>query len=289
MLQGTNLRGVGARRVQRSWLAAAGFLSACRTTAAIEPPPAAPEPTAAPSARPVDWHYEGELGPAHWAELSPAYVACGQAGQSPIDLVQTRASTGSWQADYHPSGLRIAHHENVTDILDNGHTIQVTVDAGSVLTTERGRYALKQFHFHTPSEHTLGGRAFPMEVHFVHQSAEGNFAVLAVLFEEGAENANLATLIAHFPEKGHPNLDPAVRVELALHLPRNHSAYSYVGSFTTPPCTTNVEWLVVTTPVAASAAQLAAFAARLNHNNRPIQPSGGREVTISYVGEQASD
>ena len=56
--------------------------------------------------------------------------------------------------NYKATALKIAHHEHVTDILDNGHTIQVTVEEVSTLFTERGTYQLKQFHFHTPSEHT---------------------------------------------------------------------------------------------------------------------------------------
>ena len=94
----------------------------------------------------------------------------------------------------------MAHHEHVTNLVDNGHTIQVTVEEGSTLTTSRGTYKLKQFHFHTPSEHTINGEYFPMEVHFVHQSADGKFAVVGALFADGPANENLAKLIANFPK-----------------------------------------------------------------------------------------
>jgi carbonic anhydrase len=33
-------------------------------------------------------------------------------------------------------------------------------------------FGLRQFHFHTPSEHTVEGEHFPLEMHMVHQ-AEG--------------------------------------------------------------------------------------------------------------------
>jgi carbonic anhydrase len=33
---------------------------------------------------------------------------------------------------------------------------------------------LKQFHFHSPSEHHINGQVYPMEVHFVFQ-ADGTF------------------------------------------------------------------------------------------------------------------
>lgn len=259
------------------------LFSGCSST-----PSAKPDATVAPavSARPVHWTYEGEEGPSHWGHLSPAYAACDhKSGQSPIDI--RRVGTGTvtpLKLAYASTSLRIAHHEQVIDIVDNGHTIQVTVDEGSTLTTGKDTYHLKQFHFHTPSEHTVDGRHFPMEVHFVHQSAAGNFAVVSALFTEGRANDNLARLIAHFPTaKGDANHYENERIELTANLPANTSAYAYVGSFTTPPCTENVEWFVFRDPVQASPEQLKAFADRLNHNNRPVQPSHDRTIGTAVV------
>jgi len=238
------------------------------------------------SARPVHWTYEGKEGPENWGKLSPVYAACGNGqAQSPINLIATQESNAiPLIFDYKRSGLKIAHHENVMDIIDNGHTIQVTVDVGSTLTTRRDIYDLAQFHFHTPSEHTVGGKSFPMEAHFVHQSDKKNFAVISVLFEEGASNANLDRLITHFPAaKGDTLHEPEVKLDLGSHLPRSPLVYSYMGSFTTPPCTENVEWFVMQTPLTASRAQLDAFAARLGHNNRPIQPLRGRVSEVNQV------
>lgn len=49
------------------------------------------------------------------------------------------------------------------------------------------RHRLLQFHFHTPSEHTLDGRHLAMEAHLVHRNLEtGNLAVLGVFVEVGA-------------------------------------------------------------------------------------------------------
>ena len=163
--------------------------------------------------------------------------------------------------------------------MDNGHTIQVSVDAGSSITTNRNTYQLKQFHFHTPGEHTIDGKSFPMEVHFVHQSADNKFAVVAVLFAEGPPNENLAKLISNFPKaKGDSLRLPEVKLDLALHLPANTASYTYMGSFTTPPCTEDVEWIIFRDPVMTSREQLNAFAARLSPNNRPVQPLNGRSI-----------
>lgn len=248
--------------------------------------PTAATPTAVPSTRPAHWDYEGEHGPAKWGSLDPAYAACDKGkGQSPIDISKAGAGTANpWTINYRPTSLKIVHHEHVVDIADNGHTIQVTVDEGSTLTTSRNTYQLKQFHFHTPSEHTVEGKSFPMEVHFVHQSADGNFAVVAALLAEGLSNENVAKLIANFPKaKGQSVRLPETKLDIALSLPKNNAAYTYMGSFTTPPCTENVEWLIFREPILASREQLKAFVARLSPNNRPIQPLNGRALSTTAV------
>lgn len=266
--------------------------SACIGDAVAAEPAKNPAPapvTAAASARPAHWGYEGDHGPKYWGALSPAYaIADKGTAQSPIDLGAPGSviSTG-WKLNYKTTSLKIAHHEHVTDIVDNGHTIQVTVEEGSTLVTKRNTYALKQFHFHTPSEHTIQGKHFAMEAHFVHQSADKNFAVVAVMFAEGPANENLGKLIANFPRaKGDLRDMPEVKVDLVFHLPKNNAAYAYKGSFTTPPCTEGVEWLVFREPIMASREQLDAFAARLHRNNRPIQQRHGRAIeSISTTGE----
>ncbi len=162
----------------------------------------APPPTSAEQAHSPHWSYVGKDGPEKWGSLGPAYATCDKGKeQSPIDIAKSGAGTANpWTINYRPTSLKIVHNEQVVDIVDNSHTIQVNVDEGSTLTTSRGTYQLKQFHFHTPSEHTIDGKSFPMEVHFVHQSADGNFAVVGALFAEGPDNGNLAKLIANFPK-----------------------------------------------------------------------------------------
>jgi carbonic anhydrase len=265
------------------------------TALPISAQPAAPPAAsaAASSARPAHWGYTGDEGPAHWAALSPAYAACGSGqAQSPIDIATKKdpLGSGSWKTKYGKTSLRIAHHEHVEDIVDNGHTIQVTVDEGSELTTAKQNYRLLQFHFHTPSENTLDGKHYPMEMHLVHRAQNGDFAVLAAFFEAGEENAQLAQLIRSFPAaKGATVHHEGVELDLRAHLPAEMVAHGFMGSFTTPPCTENVEWLVLGRPIPAGTAQLAAFAARLNDNNRPVQQLHDRTIRTARLAGETSD
>jgi len=59
---------------------------------------------------------------------------------------------------------------------------------------------LSQFHFHMPSEHRVAGRGYDMEAHFVHTSAAGGFAVVAVLLERGPSSGPFALISDNLPD-----------------------------------------------------------------------------------------
>ncbi len=225
-------------------------------------------------------------GPAGWSALTPVYAACGSGKtQSPIDLLtNTGKGASDWTMEYKTTKLNIAHNEHVEELINNGHTIQITPQEGSYITYAGKVYHLKQFHFHTPSEHTINGKHAPMEVHFVHQSDDKNLAVVGVLVQEGSVNKNIEQLIKYLPNAvGEKLTHDSVNIDIALHVPKNLFAYHYIGSLTTPPCTENVQWLVLRDPVHMSKDQIAAFSSRLKNNNRPTQPLNERIITIDDI------
>jgi carbonic anhydrase len=239
------------------------------------------------SARPVHWGYGGDVGPSTWSTLSPSYAMCAEGKhQSPVNIVKTDVKGGSnWNLDYSSTSLHIAHTEHMEDIVDNGHTIQVTVDEGSLLTYNGKAYALKQFHFHTPSEHTLDGKNQPMEMHMVHQSADGSLAVLGVFFKEGkVANPNFEKIIANLPgAKGESKHITDTSFELDVFMPSDNFAYHYTGSLTTPPCSENVQWLVLRDMISLTKEQINAFSSRIGPNNRPTQALNDRTINMDDV------
>lgn len=56
-------------------------------------------------------------------------------------------------------------------------------DKGSKTTVNGKVFELKQFHHHSPSEHTVDGEYFPLEVHFVHE-AEGRLNSVAIIVKD---------------------------------------------------------------------------------------------------------
>lgn len=62
-------------------------------------------------------------------------------------------------------------------------------------------------------------------------------------------------------------------------LPPTREYYAYSGSLTTPPCTEGVRWLVLKTPIQASAKQIEIFKKRVGPaTNRPVQPLNARKI-----------
>ncbi len=254
---------------------------------------ATPQPmtrTVAPAPTDPHWAYEGEAGPTAWGTLSPKFSACAEGkSQSPIDITGASPETLSeLTANFRPAALRIVHHEHMADAINNGHTIQVNYTEGDTLTVGEASYELAQYHFHSPSEHTVAGNHFPMEMHMVHKSGDGALAVVGVFIEEGAHNAAFDPVWANLPtEKGVETHFQNVMVNVDDLLPESRTTYRYDGSLTTPPCSEGVKWLMMTTPIQLSTEQIGMFTALIEGNNRPVQPLNDRPVVTDRVGAES--
>ena len=243
----------------------------------------------------TEWGYETENGPDVWGRLSSEYILCSEGEhQSPIDLVNPKpVKLTPVTYEYHPT--------TSLNIRNNGHTIELAYPEGNWIEVDRTRYQLLQFHFHTPSEHTIAGKLFDMEMHFVHKSEEGNLAVVGLLIESGRHNPAFDPVWTHLPaipgETQRVEINEMFPIDASLMLSPNGQApdegvqplsgyYSYDGSLTTPPCSEGVKWIVLTTPVQMSGAQIAAFKAIVHTNNRPVQPLNGRELLMDIEANE---
>lgn len=225
----------------------------------------------------VAWSYQGATGPQRWGDLDPAWILAKTGRQqSPVDIAPARAV----RSDGAP--LEVRYEPTTLEILNNGHTIEDDYHGGGTLTVAGHAYRLAQFHFHSPSEHTIDGRHAPMEMHLVHKDADGKLAVIGVLVEEGPANPALAALWEHLPaQAGRAKEYEGVQVDASKLLPASLASYRYAGSLTTPPCSEGVAWFVLQEPIRASAEQIAAFRAVISGNNRPTQPLHGRTISAS--------
>lgn len=222
----------------------------------------------------VKWGYEGSIGPNYWGDLSPKFIMCkiGK-NQSPIDI----NSKDTVKACLKP--IKFHYIADAKYVLNNGHTIKVVTAGESYIVVDGKKFYLKQFHFHAPSEHTVSGKYYPFEAHFVHIDKEGNIAVIGVLFKVGKENPELAKIWKDMPKRvGEKNVLTS-KVNPYLLLPKNKDYYRYSGSLTTPPCSEGVRWFVFKEPVELSKEQLKKFKEIMGFpNNRPVQPINARKV-----------
>jgi carbonic anhydrase len=221
---------------------------------------------------PHHWEYKGKDGPKNWGNLDPAYSNCAMGHtQSPINIA------GAKKSDL--PALTFDYQTVPLNIINNGHTIQVTYAPGSNLTVGGKTYVLKQFHFHHPSEEHVNGHGFDMVAHLVHSDAEGHLAVVAILLHQGDASALIDELWKNIPTEKEKAVDvPSVKLNVKDLLPADHGYYTFAGSLTTPPCSEGVTWFVLKTPVTLSAGQLATFAKLYPKDARPIQAANGREI-----------
>ena len=155
-----------------------------------------------------------------------------------------------------------------------------------------------QFHVHAPSEHTVDGKNYDMELHMVHQSYDQQeLAVLGVFFDvEAGGNQDNAFITALKLNSTSSNWTvpqvPLMNLISQLDFSR---LYHYQGSLTTPPCTEIVTWLVVHDPQPISTKQLELFTRKWagnvsfaggNGNNRNTKALNSR--TIYHLAESGT-
>ncbi|KAL5215343.1 hypothetical protein ABZP36_004495 [Zizania latifolia] len=234
--------------------------------------------------------YVGSIGPAHWGSLSPNFTRCSKGkNQSPINI---KTSEVVYNPKLEPL-LRNYTAANAT-LVDNIVNVALRYeDPAGTVSINGKKYSLKQMHWHSPSEHTINGHRFPLELHMVHKDEDGNVTVVAFLYRFGRPDPfffqiqdKLFELYAEGcrAEKGAAVAAGVVSMmSLRQHA---HMYYRYAGSLTTPPCTENVVWNILAkvremTPQQA-VALMAPLEASYRHNSRPTQRMNGRTVQFYH-------
>jgi carbonic anhydrase len=228
--------------------------------------------TYAASGHGAHWSYEGKEGPIHWGDISEEFKTCKLGkSQSPLDIetkLVKKSSLGAIKTNYKASAA---------ELVNNGHTIQVNLKDGGSADLGGKEYKILQFHFHTPSEEKVDGKAYPINAHLVHKSADGKLGVIGVFFKEGKENTALKDIFSNLP-KTESKASLSKNFNAADLLPQSTAYYSYTGSLTTPPCSEDVSFFILKNPIELSSNQLASFKQVFKMNARPVQPLNGRVI-----------
>lgn len=229
------------------------------------------------------WNYSGESGPEFWAELETS-SDCGGQHQSPINIIDIETIPG--KITERISDIRYEDKTTIKSITNNGHTIQYNFNGDlNVIGYQNKQYKMEQFHFHSPSEHTINGVRYPLEIHMVHHSEESNsYIVLAILVQQGEPDSTFTFLEKYLPinqgetKEVNESYDFGTTVSESFGVD-TVNVYTYQGSLTTPPCTEDVIWIVMKDASNASATQIELLQKLMPKNNyRETQLINDRKV-----------
>ncbi|KAK5651787.1 hypothetical protein OQA88_11654 [Cercophora sp. LCS_1] len=226
--------------------------------------------------------YHGATGPLNWHGLSEANAICAHGKhQSPIDIPSDtcKITPGSQLSIDIPNQPHGAEFENL------GTTVEVFTNG--TLTNNGKVSKLAQFHFHTPSEHSVGGKYYPLEVHFVFQAEDATLSVVGFLIDVAKWGDRLLKAVAAgLPEiqnKGNVTHTDALDFDkLEKHFVE-YGTHQYAGSLTTPPCSEGVSWMVSCKPLTIDIDSFNAFRDVIKFNARVAQNVPGEQNLITIA------
>jgi len=203
------------------------------------------------------------------------FADCALNAQSPIDIPRTSLSNNYSTVTNIQTNLSAKSGLKIKNA--GGHTQKVTGSWGTTTWASK-TYTMLQFHTHQPSEHTFDGMRYDMEMHFVHQNGTAtDYLVLTALFNIGPTANAFLTKIKY--ASGSATTDQEVAIDGSVNvwdvlgaIQGNGEYIHYSGSFTTPPCTEGVTFVIFRDNLTMTKAQWDGYVTSL--------PS----VTFSYSG-----
>ncbi|KAL7264784.1 hypothetical protein ACSBR1_002689 [Camellia fascicularis] len=162
--------------------------------------------------------------------------------QSPIDIVKNKVVHNK-----NLKPLRREYYPVNTTLVNHGYNVELKFGNAGVLILNGKNYILRQMHWHSPSEHKINGVTFDAELHLVHNTSDGSFTVIAILYKIGDADPIIAKIQGNLAELGKEVFTDEDQIAVGTYntwkLRRNtRKYYRFVGSLTTPPCTENVTW-----------------------------------------------
>ena len=127
-------------------------------------------------------------------------------------------------------------------------------------TNHLGNYSILQMHMHwgaddqQGSEHTVNGRRYPLELHFVHtkvgetDTTAGDYISVIGVFAQVDDNMPISGVWAQLNVSAVQAYKSNISITGFTYrslLPSSLDYYFYLGSLTTPPCSETVQWFVL--------------------------------------------
>ena len=186
--------------------------------------------------------------------------------QSPIDLPDNDDCIQS--TDYVQilsTNYPLINDKNVSFVHGYSFAIEFGDEGKQALTVKINEttlvYDLKNIHFHFESEHKIEGELLPAEIHFVHdlhkdqqlrnieegeigETDSNEHLVVGIFYDTNDDSDDeyedsFISAIDFVNQKNISNLN------FSSFISNNKDFYYYHGSLTTPPCTENVNWIIM--------------------------------------------
>lgn len=234
--------------------------------------PALPNAKDAKKGNPLRWGYAGEGASENWGKLKPEFAMC-DAGknQSPINIDEPLKAN--------LRKIRNIQKFPAKSIENTGLDIKLHFKEGNMMVLDNAPFQMKFIQFHSPSEHTLHGKDFPLEAQFYHADSKGAVTMVSVMFKEGKSNPVIDKLFGELTPTVAAPVDLKTRLVASELMPTNQEYFRYSGSLTTPPCTEGVRWVIMKNPLSIAKEQVEKINKALKTaNNRPPQPLNGRTI-----------
>ncbi|MEH7350869.1 carbonic anhydrase [Gottfriedia acidiceleris] len=226
------------------------------------------------AARNEDWSYTGNTGPNYWSSINKDYSLCSNGKQqSPVNIDQAIKKSLPLGINYHNDLFKIERSQYTVKFIPVNHSNSINLNGTN--------YTLKQFHFHTPSEHTINGKQSDLEIHFINENKKQSIITIGVLVDIGRLNKEFQKILNVNPTDEELG-GKVVKLNLQPFIPYTSKKFSYTGSFTTPPCTEGIKWIVFNKPIQFSEEQVQSYQNYFKPNSRPVQPLNGRDLFESW-------
>ncbi len=222
------------------------------------------------------WSYKDNTAPEKWASLSAENSLCGTGqNQSPLNIDTKKT------ANFATRGVKFNYGMTRPESITNtGNLIQVKTRGWANINVDDTEFKLIRIDFHIPSEHTIDGKHFPMELQFIHKSEKGKLAIVSKMAVPGRPDRALRRLFEKLPMKAGitENLPPNALKNIEMKK-KYGNYYRYNGSLTTPPCSEGVRWFVMKSTMTFSKEQYEKLKLAVpQDNNRPLQALNARLI-----------
>jgi len=198
-------------------------------------------------------------------EQSPINIDTKKKVLSPVKPLFNYEEVLASQSQLSENGDTMSNEFIKIQLIDSILTIKDVV-FGKVVTLDGSVYLAKEIKFHTPSEHTINGKSYDMEMQVIHYGqTKGDIAkqlVLSFLFEKkpGAYNKFIDDIdFFNLPSPVHRERDILNNLYLpkifysanddGLPIMKPFSFFTYQGSLSSPPCTERTIHYVMENPI----------------------------------------